>query len=160
MHRIRPDGTGDEQIWDQKIQRVASSPDGRYLAATVPVEKGAAGRMGREEWHLEIIDWARKRVQQVCDGCVAYWSDDGRSFLASGGYGIVNKNAPTYVVSLPSGSGVPELPSKGVSDITEFAQFTHARPIPATSVGLGRTPDTYAFVKQTMQRNLYRIPVR
>jgi serine/threonine protein kinase len=160
MHRVHPDGTGDQQIWDGRIQRVAASPDGRYLAATVPVDKGDTGRTGREEWHLEIIDWARKRVQQVCDGCVAYWSDDGRYFLASSGYGIVNKNAPTYLVSLAPGSGFPDLPSKGVSDITEFARVTHARAIAATSIGLGRTPDTYVLVKATVERNLYRIPLR
>jgi len=58
------------------------------------------------------------------------------------------------------GSGVPELPSKGLSDITQFAGLKHARTIPQTSIGFGRTPDTYAFVKETVQRNLYRVPLR
>ena len=112
------------------------------------------------KWKLEIVDWARKRVQPVCNDAIAFWSDDGRSFLVSGGYGTTQKNAPTYVVSLPEGSGVPELPSKGLSDITQFAKLAHARSIPETSVGVGRVPDTYAYVKETVQRNLYRIPLR
>ena len=40
VHRIKSDGSGDEQIWDEKIQRVATSPDGRYLAIIVPIEQG------------------------------------------------------------------------------------------------------------------------
>jgi dipeptidyl aminopeptidase/acylaminoacyl peptidase len=160
VHRVHPDGSGDEQIWDEKIQRVASSPDGRYLAVTVPINRSVAGHMGSEMWNLEIIDWARKRIQHVCADCVAYWSDDGRSFLVTGGYGIVNKNAPTYVVSLPVASGIPELPPKGLANLPEFARFTHAQAIPAATIGFGRTPDTYVFVKETVQRNLYRIPLR
>ena len=96
----------------------------------------------------------------MCNDAIAFWSDDGRSFLASAGYGVINKNSPTYVVTLAPGTGLPELPSKGVADIAEFARITHARAIAATSIGVGRTPDTYAFVKEAVQRNLYRIPLR
>ena len=157
VHRVRSDGSGDEQIWDEKIQRLATSPDGRYLAVTVPLKEGVG--MGREQWDLKVVDWARNRVQRVCSGCVGYWSDDGRSFLASGGYGVINKGAPTYVISLSQGGEFPVLPTKGLSDIKQFAELEHARSIPETSVGVGRTPDIYAFVKETVQRNLYRIPL-
>jgi Tol biopolymer transport system component len=153
VHRIHPDGSGDEQIWDEKIQRLATSPDGRYLAVIRPIEKGG-------KWKLEIVDWARKRVEPVCNDATAYWSDDGRSFMATGGLGNADKNAPTYLISLPMSSGIPELPPKGLSNVSQFAGLKHARTIPARVIGVGRMPDTYAFVKETVQRNLYRIPLR
>jgi len=157
VHRVHPDGSGDEQIWDQKIQELAASPDGRYLALTVPIEKGSAS-MEHGQWKLEIVDLARNRIQPVCNQALAYWSGDGRSLLVRpAGY---YKGFPSYVVSLPPGKGVPNLPSKGLSDITEFAKLEHVRTIPQSSIGIGRTADMYAFVKETVQRNLYRIPLR
>jgi hypothetical protein len=158
-YRVQPDGSGDERIWQERIITAATSPDGRYLAVTVPIEKTAQGGMARGEWKLEIVDWARKRVQHVCNGCIAYWSDDGRSFLVTASLGTVNKIAPTYVVSLPANNGVPELPSKGLTSISDFAKLDQVRTIPKSSIGIGRTPDTYVFIKETVQRNLYRIPL-
>jgi len=152
VHRIHPDGSGDEQIWDQRIQRFATSPDGRYLAMTLPIKKGG-------QWKLEIVDWARKRVQPVCNDAIAYWSDDGRSFITHG-VSVGDKNAPTYLIGLPVSAGIPELPPKGLSDVSQFAGLKHARTIPVRVIGAGRMPDTYAFVKETVQRNLYRIPLR
>jgi serine/threonine protein kinase len=153
VHRVHPDGSGDEQIWDERIQRFASSPDGRYLAMSLPIEKEGG-------WKLEIVDWARKRVQPVCNDAIAYWSDDGRSFMATGGIWNGDKSAPTYLISLPVSSGIPELPPKGLSNVSQFAGLKNVRTIPASVIKAGRKPDTYAFVKETVQRNLYRIPLR
>jgi len=87
-----------------------------------------------------------KRIQPLCNDAVAYWSGDGGSFLV-GPLGF-HKGAPTYVLSLPAGKGIPELPSKGLFNITEFAKLEQVRTIPQTSIGIGRAPDTYAFVKR------------
>jgi serine/threonine protein kinase len=151
-HRIRRDGSGDEQIWDQKIVSLATSPDGRYIAVTVPTT-------GRAEWKLEITDWKRKRVQPVCDDCIAYWSDNGRSFFVTAGFGRGSTQTKTYLVDLPVASGIPDLPPNGLADVSQFAVLKHARTISAGLVGLGRGTDTYVFVKETVQRNLYRIPL-
>ena len=153
VHRIHPDGSGDEEIWNEKVLTLATSPDGRYLALTVPVSPHV-------EWKLEIVDWARKRVQPVCNDAIAYWSDDGRSFFASGGAGKRNTSAQEYMISLPIANGLPELPPNGLSDISQFANFKRARAIANGVIGPGRSSDTYAFVKETAQRNLYSIPLR
>ncbi len=61
---MHPDGSGDEQIWQEKILPLATSPDGRYLAATLPLE-------GRSERKLEIVDWAGlmdKRCRYLASG--------------------------------------------------------------------------------------------
>jgi hypothetical protein len=124
VHRMRPDGSGDEQVWDEKVVSLATSPDGRYLAATVPISKNG-------EWMLEIVDWARKHVQPVCIDAIGYWSDDGRSFLVSGGIGKANKSAVTYVVPLASADAVPDLPPAGLPDIAQLA--TRASSLTASS---------------------------
>lgn len=154
VHRIRPDGSGDERVWQEKIIALATSPDGRYLAVTVPIG-------GRSEWKLQIVDWARKRVQPVCDDATGYWSDDGRAFVVTAGSGKRDPGAQTYVINLAVGNGIPELPPNGLTNISQFADLRHTRTITAEGViGIGRTPGTYAYVKETAQRNLYRIPLR
>lgn len=153
VHRMRLDGSGDEQIWDQKVMTVATSPDGRYLAVTVALEK-------TQLWQLEIVDWARKRVQPVCKDAIAYWSDDGRSFMVVGGFGKAATHAPSYVVSLAPGTSFPPLPAQGLSNFTQLAGLPHTRVAAERLIGPGRSPDTYAYVRTAVQRNLYRIPLR
>lgn len=152
VHRIHPDGSGDQQIWNENILGLATSPDGRYLALTLPLEKG-----GR--WMVEIVDWERKRVQPVGKDALVYWSDDGRSFVVSLNYSQAERKALSYVIDLAPGRGVPELPANGISDATQLGALPHVHTIPQRVIEPGRTPDTYAYVKETVQRNLYRIPL-
>jgi serine/threonine protein kinase/Tol biopolymer transport system component len=151
-HRVRPDGSGDETIWPERIIAAAFSPDGRHLAVTLPLE-------GRSEWKLEIVDWERKSVQLVCNDAIAYWSDDGRSFIATGGTGKRNTSAMVYKVNLPEANSLPELPPNGLSNVSQFATLKNVRSITAGIIGPGRNPDTYAYVKEIVQRNLYRVPL-
>ena len=151
-HRMRPDGGGDQQIWNENILALATSPDGRYLAVTLPIDKGG-------EWKLEFVDWARNRVQPVCNDGMVYWSDDGRSLYVFAGSGKGSKNGPTYLISIPPGRGVPELPRTGLSNLAQLTASKIASVIPALAIGAGRTPDAYAYVKETVERDLYRIPL-
>ena len=112
-----------------------------------------------QQWKVEVVDWAQKRVHPLCDDAVAYWSGDGKSLLVNP-VEFINKGGPTYVFSLPADKAIPKLPSNGISNLTEFAKLEHVRTIPENSIGIGRTPDTYVFVRETVQRNLYRIPLR
>src|SRR6185312_7325912 len=105
------DGSGDERVWPDKIMALATSPDGRYLAVTVPLG-------GLSMWKLQIVDWARKRVQPVCNDAIAYWSDDGKSFVVTATVGKRDMSAPTYVVSLPLANSLPDLPAKGFTNIS------------------------------------------
>jgi hypothetical protein len=122
------------------------------LAVTLPIEKVG-------EWKLELVDWARKRVQPLRIDGIVYWSDDGRSLYVFAELGRENKSAPTYLMSIPPGRGVPALPRTGLSNLAQLVVSKNASVIPAHVVGAGRTPDTYVYVKETVQRDLYRIPL-
>jgi len=74
-------------------------------------------------------------------------------------FGKANRTAPAYLISLPVGRGIPELPAAGFSEVAQFVSSENARVIAAHAVAAGRTPDVYAYVKETFQRDLYRIPV-
>jgi Tol biopolymer transport system component len=152
VHRVHVDGSGDEQIWNENTTGLSTSPDGRFLALQLPSSHGAI-------WKLEIVDWARKRVQSVCQDSSGYWSEDGKSFIITSGIGRRNANAPTYAITLPPGSGFPELPPNGLSNCSELATRKNARVVAPYLIAAGRSPDTYAYVKETVQRNLYRVPL-
>ena len=154
-YRIRPDGSGNEQIWHEgAIGTVGFSPDGLYFAATTwpPSNKHA-------QWRLVVVDWVRKRVQPVCDDAVAYWSDDGKTFFVIAGFGKRSANPLIYVIRLRERGGIPELPPKGLSDISQITRLTNAQVSSVGMIGPGPSPDTYAYVKETAQRNLYSIPL-
>jgi hypothetical protein len=54
---------------------------------------------------------------------------------------------------------VPESIIHGLPSDQEIVKLPGVRVIPSTDVALGPTADIYAFSRETVQRNLYRVPV-
>jgi len=159
VHRIRPDGTADEAIWTKEFWRATISPSGRYLAVITrsPAE---------ESWplyRLTIVDWQSGQTYPVCTECKGSWSDNGAWFVIAkqtgGGEGIGNTG--TYLLPVPPGTELPDLPSAGFATLEDVGRANGARVIKETTgVAIGPTPDIYAFMRETVHRNLYRIPLR
>ena len=66
----------------------------------------------------------------------------------------------TYAIPLLPGRAFPEIPAGGFQSEAEIAKLPGARRIDAYDVALGPSPEVYAFARGTVQRNLYRIPLR
>jgi hypothetical protein len=54
---------------------------------------------------------------------------------------------------------LPTIPAGGFQSRAEIARLPGVRVIDAADLAFGRTLDTYAFSRETTQRNLYRIPL-
>ncbi len=65
----------------------------------------------------------------------------------------------TYLVPLAAGEMFPPIPSEGLHSEGDVAALPGARKIEGDVVP-GPSPDVYAFLRQTIQRNLHRIPIR
>jgi hypothetical protein len=91
---------------------------------------------------------------QVC-GTSAYvkWSADGKLLFL----GLEGRS--TYAIPLPPGRMLPVMPPGGFKSEAEIARLPGVRTISSTGVAPGPSPDIYAFTRETVQRNLYRIPV-
>ena len=156
VNRIRPDGTGDETIWDKPFWRAAISPSGRHLAVVVRSS-------GEESWplfRLTIVDWQTGNAVPVCADCVGWWSDDATSFILSRQTGA-EEELGTYVLPIRGGTELPNLPPGGYSTIDDAVRENGVRVISeTTNVALGRAPNVYAFIRETVHRNLYRVPLR
>jgi hypothetical protein len=55
---------------------------------------------------------------------------------------------------------LPEIPEGGFQSRAEIAKLPAVRVIKAADVAFGGTVDTYAYSRETTQRNLYRIPLQ
>ena len=63
----------------------------------------------------------------------------------------------TYVIPVPSGRSLPDLPAEGID--LGAAVGPGAQIIENGSISPGRDPSTYVFTKTDLQRNVFRIPL-
>jgi eukaryotic-like serine/threonine-protein kinase len=154
VYRVQEDGTGREKaVSDPILFLCAISPDGQWIIALAAVSRGEATAA------LLAYPAGGGPPRQICDSCNVAWDFDARHLYVSIG------NA-TYVVSLTPGKALPDLPAAGVksgADVTSIrgVKISDAGTSPGPSPGIspGPSPSLYAFVRQSVHRNLYRIPL-
>ena len=84
------------------------------------------------------------------------WSGDGKHlFLNRPG----TSEDKTYAFPLTPGRPLPDSLNDGLPSEQEIVKLPGVRVIASTDVVPGRTADTYAFTRESVQRNLYRIPL-
>jgi hypothetical protein len=67
--------------------------------------------------------------------------------------------ARSYILPLPPGRSLPDVPPEGFQTEGEIAKLPGVQVIESADVAPGPTPGLYAFSREAVQRNLYRIPV-
>ncbi|MBI3698713.1 MAG: PD40 domain-containing protein, partial [Acidobacteria bacterium] len=146
-YRVRADGTGLRKASEHPvIETEGVSPDGKWLVVYArPNEEAAGGTLALP------LDGGSP-VQIYGTSLRAKWSPDGRLLF------LLMHNA-TYVLPLPPGRMLPAMPAGGFRSEAEIASLPRVRVIDNPDVAPGPTPDVYAFSRETVQRNLYRIPV-
>ena len=88
------------------------------------------------------------------------WSADGRTVFfvpAALDRGMQKK---TYAFPLASGEVFPPIPRGGFRSEAEMANTPGARAIDAYDFAPGPAPEVYVYTRESVQRNLYRVPVR
>ena len=97
------------------------------------------------------------RTQIRASSTTLSWSGDGKHLFVQG-KGPANLDK-AYVLPLSPGQMVPDSIVDGLPSEQEILKLPGARVIPLGNVVPGPTADIYAFTRQSVQRNLYRIPV-
>jgi hypothetical protein len=64
----------------------------------------------------------------------------------------------SYFLALEPGRIAPKLPPGGVLDATELRALNKVKAV-AVEVDSAMTPDVYSYSRNTIRRNLYRIPI-
>jgi hypothetical protein len=157
VYGVRRDGTGLRKVITQPvIQLKGISPDGAWLAVWSPisVEEGTAATFA-----VPVAGGSPVRIYHE-QRWRTDWSLDGRLlFLPWGGAGMQLGAGKTYVLPVPAGQVLPALPAAGFQSEAEISAWPGVRVIESDDATPGPTPGVYAFSRQSVQRNLYRIPL-
>lgn len=149
---MKDDGTQEEKITTEPIvYAFGISPDERFVMV---------GRtLNREDkwWDAEAVPVAGGPWVPLCAGwCEANWSRDGKvMYFYTRAF---SGNPHTYVVPIPHGSDLPELPRSGFQSEKDLRAV--ATRVLEGNISPGPDIFIYTFSKTTSRSNLYRIPVQ
>jgi len=150
-YRVRPDGTGLRKVSEHPVIEPESlSPDGRWLVAYARPNEEEGGSM----LALPVGGGAPRKI---CGSGRVKWSADGRLLYLSPGDSM--SAGRTFAFPLKAGAAFPDLPSDGFRSADEIAAVPGVRIIDAVDVAPGPTPEVYTYSRETVQRNLYRVPL-
>jgi eukaryotic-like serine/threonine-protein kinase len=155
--RIREDGTGRRKLAPQQISELSDvSPDRQWVIAVAAIP-GDESNSGTQAFPIG----GGAPILIFGEICMLRWQPGGKFLYLSIFTGMQSAGASgrTYVLPLPHGKILPNIPPGGFRSEAEIAILPGARVIDAADVAPGPTPDVYAFSRQTVQRNLYRIPI-
>jgi hypothetical protein len=148
VYAMKEDGTGRRKIVPTPVLALNGiSPDGRFILAYARVD-GDNVTVG-----VLAFPTAGGSAVRVCDTCKVSWSRDGRRWF------LTEDDHRTYVIALHENSGLPDLPATGIRSADDLKTLPVLDIIEQPSVAHAHDDSTYAFVRSTVQRNLYRIPL-
>jgi serine/threonine protein kinase len=155
LHRVRRDGTGLEKVMEQPaLHRGGLSPDGRWL----PVR-----RLGPSGYFSELYSLdGRAPIRIGPAGTVDFyleWPPDGSRVFVLVPSSANSDRGRTYSVPLPPGKILPDIPAEGFQSEAQIAALRGAIRIDAFDLAPGPAAGAYAFTRETLLRNLYRIPI-
>ena len=158
VYRVRQDGTGLKKAFMHPVAEITGgvSPDGRWLIAWSNLEGRDQPGAGTAAFPLEGGSPVR------VFGLLARlkWSRDGRLLYVSIGMGRdLAASGKTYVIPLPAGRILPDIPPGGFRSGAEIGKLPGVAVIEAADVAPGPTAAVYAFSREATQRNLFRIPL-
>jgi serine/threonine protein kinase len=154
---VHEDGTGLAKVSSEPMSEIhAISPDGKWV--TGMGEK--AGEVGSFEFAYPT--GGGPRVPLCNPPCKIGWAPDGKYMYFSIATGWMNLGGSgrTYILPTRPGTMFPAIPPGGFQSPDQITKAPHVRIIEAADIDLGPTPDVYAFSREVIQRNLYRIPLR
>ncbi|HYW46448.1 MAG TPA: protein kinase [Bryobacteraceae bacterium] len=148
LYSVREDGSELRKVFETPVVDVFGVyPDHKWLLLGASSEGevllptgGGAPLLTR----LHPPDWLR-------------WSGDGKHLFL---VGVNGTRAKAYVLPLSRGEVLPSFAlGKNLPSDPELAKLPGVRIIPVGDVVSGPTADIYAFVRESVHRNLYRIPL-
>ena len=148
LYRVRDDGSGLRKAFDRSIVGImGESPDRNWLA----LGSTAAGG-----FLIFRVDGGPPLQTPIQSRTLLRWSGDGKHLFLH--RGLTSKDK-TFVFPLTPGRPLPESFINGLPSEQDIVKLPGVRVIASTDAVPGRTADTYAFTRESVQRNLYRIPV-
>ena len=153
LEQMYRDRSGRSKVVPYPIGNVFfMSPDRRWVTTIATMRDGIGGTYA--------VPVAGGAPQRICSCPGHAWAPDGK-FL----YLFVQKPSSTdpgktRVIPLQPGEMLPRLPPLGMRAPDDPTLFPGSYLIDAYGISPSPDPSVYAYVKATMHRNLFRIPLR
>ena len=146
-YRMDRDGSQHKAISEPIVNLQSCSPDGRWLGVSVALPEGDAGIV------QVAHDLSERASVRLCRFCMLQWSRDGRILTVSFG-------ANAYAIKLNS-SMLPKLPSGQITaaNVMTLPVVKTYQDLPTGRIYVTNDLSRYAFVKETIHRNIYSIPL-
>ena len=93
----------------------------------------------------------------MCASCSVKWTRDQNQLFFTFTLANAVADGSTFVVDLPAGRALPEIPPGGLNSEAQVKKLPGVRVINRVGVFPGPTASVYAFERQVVQKNLYRI---
>jgi hypothetical protein len=153
LARMRRDGSGRSKVTSYPIGNVqTTSPDRRWVVSIMRQPHGDGG-------YSIAVPADGGAPRQICtSGCTVNWSANG-TFLYIGVERPSRTSAgKTAAIPIPVGEMFPHLPPSGIG-VEDALLLRGARVIDGFNISPGPDPSVFAYVKTTVHRNLFRIPL-
>jgi Tol biopolymer transport system component len=155
IYLVKEDGTGRQKVLPNPILDFFSvAPDGEWLIAGAPVPNE---EITAALWAYPVHGGTPVRI---CAGvCSGRWDRAGKLFyVALIEMGSRSGRARTLVLPLPHSRDLPPLPPSGFSSPEDVKGLPGAKVIDEV-ISPGATTSVYVFTRNSVHRNLYRIPL-
>ena len=147
LARMNRDGSGRSKVAPYEIGNVQYiSPDRRWITTISPLPDGRAGTIA-----VPTGGGDPRIICMFCGG-PAIWAPDGKFLYIPQAPGMV-------AIPVPAGETLPNLPPSGITGLDVLAAFPGSRVIDGYLSSPGPDPSIYAYVKTTVHRNLFRVPL-
>jgi Tol biopolymer transport system component len=147
--RVNEDGSGSRQVNTLVSGLGRTSPDGRWISGM----KGTG--TNPPIWFFSLTGADPLLFLAENGARSVRWAPDGSRL-----YLLQPFRGRTYVLPLANGSMLPHIPSGGFRTEAEIAALPGVGIIPHGDVGPGPSPNVYVYSRETVSRNIYRIPLR
>ena len=151
VYRMKPDGSDRRKLFDQPVLDLLSvSPNGRWLLFA------AASNVDEPPVVTQALPIDGGTTVTLCSGyCGGMWNTSGKFFY----FYFEALTAEIHVLPTSPATGLPKAPPQG---IVHMEDIKAAKPVATISnyVTSAVNPSTYAYVRTSTRRNLYRIPLQ
>jgi DNA-binding winged helix-turn-helix (wHTH) protein/Tol biopolymer transport system component len=151
LARMQRDGSGRSKAVPYPIGNIQSiSHDQRWVAAFAPLADGGSAAMALP------VDGGAPRG--ICH-CYVAWAPDGKFLYLGLERSSRTSSGKTLAIPIPPGKTLPDLPASGIRGLSDATLFPGSRVIDGWALSPGPDPSTFVYVKTTVHRNLFRIPL-
>lgn len=156
LARMNRDGSARSRVSAYPIGTIqAISADRRWVAAIAPVQGDSAAVA------TVAVPVSGGPVRRICAKvCTVVWARDGRYIYIAMEEDSSDNHHKTVAIRLAPGEALPDLAGSGIRSLEEGAALPGARLINDSGIVPGTDPSVYVTVRTTVQRNLFRIPLR